>query len=190
MTPHQKFQMKFILLVVLIVTVASVVIGGGIYFSIKSEVQYRLPEVTDQGIASEIIFSGVNNLLMWLIPVLFILLVSLSVFLLSRITSPVYRSIEKLSAIAKGDLTSDVSSIKGEDLSDLVKAVNEVKKGLSGLISSEKAIVNEILGISEKLIKECEKDKVDKDRIGLQVKKLQSSLDELQIAQSKFRINK
>ncbi|MFH1825402.1 MAG: HAMP domain-containing protein [Candidatus Firestonebacteria bacterium] len=187
---ERKFQIKYVLIVIFVVGLVSIIIGGGIYYTIKTEVSYRLPDVSEQGLTTSIIFSGVNNFLIVLVPVLFIIVVIVSILLLSRIASPVSRVIKELQALGKGDFTVEVEKRSGEELADLIKVVNESKENLSRMIVSEKELIDKILVIANDLLKECDKEKINKEKVLVLIKKMQLGLDKVQIALSRYRINK
>lgn len=186
----KKFQIKYILILIFVVGLVSIIIGGGIYYTIKTEVSYRLPDVSEQGLTTSIIFSGVNNFLIVLVPVLFIIVVIISILLLGRITSPVRRVIRELQALGKGDFTVEVEERSGEELANLIKVLSEAKESLSEMVKNQKTLVNEVLVTVNELLKETEKEKLNKEKIEALLKKLQSEVDSVQIALSKYRINK
>lgn len=190
LTSENKFQIKYIAMVIIVVGLVSVVIGGGIYYSIISEVIYRMPDVSDQGLTKSVIFSSVNSFLLVWIPVLFVIVVAISVFLLGRIASPLSRLGKEMQALGKGDFTIETESRKGEELTELVKLVNEAKKNLSKMILVQKEQMNDVLVVANDLLKECEKDKINREKVADLVEKMQSGLDHVQISLSKYRINK
>lgn len=190
MTPERKFQIKYIAMVIVVVGLVSIVIGGGIYYSVISEINYKLSDVSEQGITKSVIISSVNNFLFVWIPVLFIIVVVISVLLLGRIASPLSRLGKEMQALGKGDFTVDTEKRKGEELAELIKLVNEAKRNLSKMILAQKEQMNEILVIANDLLKECDKDKINREKVTSLIKKMQTSLDQVQISLSKFRINK
>ena len=190
LTADRKFQLKYILMIILVVGLVSVIIGGGIYYSIRSEVQQRLPDVSEQSITTKVIFSSIDSFLPMLVSMLFIVVVLISILLLNRLASPIFRVMKDIQSLGRGDFTFDSDIRSGEDLSDLVKVLNDTKESLSKSINAEKKSINSVLTIAEDLLKECEKEKINKDKIASLIKKMQGTLDEVQIALSKYRINK
>lgn len=185
-----KFQIKYMIMVLLIVAVSSSVIGGGVYFIIKSEVQSQLTDIAEQTLKSAVIFSEVNSFLLVLIPVLFILIALVSLLLLHKIAGPEYRLEQHLQSMARGDFTFSSEVIKGEELAALVKTLKYTKECLSAMILEERELVNKLLLTANDILRELDKKELKKEIISKQINELASVLEQLQILMTRYHISK
>lgn len=190
MTPERKFQIKYVIMILLVVLFTTLIIGGGMYFSIVSEIVYRLPDVSENSLTKSIVFSEVNSTLFMLVPVLFILVAAISVFLLGRIAAPLARLKKEIDALKRGDFTLGTDEKSAQELTELITALNEAKKSVAGIIFEQRKEANRLLEIADKLIKQCESGKHDKKESADLLNKFKTSLDAFQISLSKLRINK
>lgn len=190
MTPENKFKIKYVIMVLLVVLFTTIAIGGAIYISVVKEITSVLPDFSDVSLTKDVIFKPVNSLLLVIIPVLFVVVSIVSVFILSGIAAPIFRLNNEIKAIGRGDFTVESTGWKGEELSELFKTLNDAKKNLSSMVFEQRSQINKVLEIADSLLKEIEKNKTDKTKVEKLTDSLNEGLDKVQINLSKFRINK
>ena len=190
MTPERKFQIKYLIMVLLVVLFTTIIIGGGIYYSILSEVIYRLPDVSENTLTKSVVFSEVNSTLFILLPVLFIIVAAVSLLLFGRIAAPLAKLKKEIEALKRGDFTLETDEKSAQELTDLVKSLHEAKKSISEIVFEQRKEANKLLEAADQLLKECADSKHEKKTTAELINKLKSTIDSLQISLSKFRINK
>lgn len=183
-------------MVIAIVLITAFVVGFGVYYTIKTEIKYTLPDVAEQTISTGVIFANVDDFLIVWIPILLLFVVLISLILLRKIAGPEMRLSQHLQALANGDFTFEAEIKKGEELANLVKLANKAKENLSGMINEEKEIVNRLLVATGNLLRELDSDtsesitKKKKDKKSELTKILLENLEQLQILTNRYKISK
>jgi len=160
------------------------------YYSIVSEMVYRLPDVSESSLTKSVVFSEVNSTLLMLIPVLFIAVAAVSLLLFGRIAAPLAKLKKEIEAIKRGDFTLETDEKSAQELTDLVISLHEAKKSVAAIVFEQRREANKLLEVANQLLKECADYKHEKKLTIDLINKLKTTIDSLQISLSKFRINK
>jgi methyl-accepting chemotaxis protein len=187
---EKRFQIKYVIAASFLIAVSSFIIGLGIYLAVKSELSYSLNDISEQKIVVNSVMSGINNILMIIIPALLIVSITISYLFLIRITSPITKVIKEIKTIGKGDFSADFDSGKGLEFRELMEAVRETNGKLSSMIGDEKYLIDKMLISVSGLLKELEKEKINKEKIDRIVKELQAIADKILIALSRYKLGK
>jgi len=121
-----KFQRKFLALILLSTMVPVFVVGGYLYyiiFQIMAE-QLAMPESIAQNLIP--VFHKINFLLLIGLPPVIILLFIWGVILTHRLTGPIERMQRDLRKISEGNYSIRLNVRKDDDLRPLAEAVNKI----------------------------------------------------------------
>lgn len=153
----RKLQFKYMKLVLIGVLTSSVItaviVGGGIYYLVKKTIAFRLPDVMEQKLTSEIIFSDVNHfVLVWLpiaILALGVIFAVISVIMSHRFVGPIYHLRDWLKSISNYDFSGHVTFRKKDALKSLEPQIEEVNRTLCAVIEKDRSIIEAIASKAE-----------------------------------------
>jgi methyl-accepting chemotaxis protein len=127
----RALQLKYIGMVFLSVLVASVIVGGDVYYSLARVMTTECP-VAATGLVQ---FNGVLAVKVALYLGLMLLV---SLYVSHRFAGPIYRFEKSAQAVAAGDLTHRVSLRTGDELLELQEEFNGMTAGLQALVQKDR----------------------------------------------------
>ena len=180
---NKKLQFSYMKLVLAGVFASAVlsaaIFGGGIYYLVKKAILFRLTDVMEQKLTTEIIFSDVDRfMLMWL-PIVIVVLGGafsiVSIFMSHRFAGPLVRLNKWMSSISNYDFSVPIKFRPKDDLKILEPSIEEVNTTISQALNEDKNLTNTI---SVKLgeISAKSSDVKIKELVDL-VKKLKDNMD-------------
>ncbi|MCK9223462.1 MAG: methyl-accepting chemotaxis protein [Candidatus Muirbacterium halophilum] len=174
------FQFRYMFSVLIIMLLASTIVGWTIYYSIWNKVgntseEFRFEEVSD-------IFRQVNISLLKMLPVLGILVAMFALMLSHKIAGPVYRFEVSAKQIANGDLGLRIKLRKGDELTDLADLFNKMTHNLEAVVKKDREVIEKIIGVINKIpmsLKQDEISKEEKEEIIVELTEIVSELKEV-----------
>ncbi len=139
---QNRLELHYLRLLVLSLILPTLIVGGCLYyliFYLLAE-QIGIPEAVAEQLSP--VVQKVNIVLMISIPILFIILISIGIFLSRRLAGPVERMEKELSEIVKGGFMSRRLKLrKGDELKPMIDNVNvlldKIEKKIPRMASSE-----------------------------------------------------
>ncbi|GAH79275.1 unnamed protein product, partial [marine sediment metagenome] len=132
---NKWLQAKYTFFVSAIVGFFIIAISIGLYYAIRAELFYRLPDVAEQSLIAAVILSAVKGYLLFWLPIILIVVVLISVIFSRRIALPQRRLLKNLQALSQGDFATAAEHRPGEELKNLVKLINETRENLAKLVN-------------------------------------------------------
>jgi methyl-accepting chemotaxis protein len=128
----RSLQIKYIGMVFLSVLVASMLVGGDVYYSLSRVMLTECPSVSDSVSQFHGIFMVKAGLYLGLM-----LLISL--YVSHRFAGPIYRFEKSAQSLSTGDLTHRVSLRTGDELMELQEEFNAMAASLQDLVREERS---------------------------------------------------
>ena len=154
-----KFQLKYIVIILLTIFSAGIIIGGGIYLTLMTVVNKNITDLASRNNFMAMIFSGVNNFLLIALPLVLLAVVLISIYVTHKIAGPEYRIKRVLESMGWGDFAVPVTLRKGDELQLLADKIKEVNRSLSFMIKEQKIMVKKLYSKHASLLKEVKKAK-------------------------------
>jgi signal transduction histidine kinase len=122
----KKFQLHYIVFVFLAMLLTTVICVGGIYYLIWQTVakEFAVPELIEDVLIPAL--GKANMVLLVALPLAFLLMLLLSVFVSHKIAGPIYRTERDLDEIVKGDYARRIKLRDGDDLQELADGINKL----------------------------------------------------------------
>ncbi len=122
----KKFQLHYIVFVFLAMLLTTVICVGGIYYLLWQTVaqEFAVPELIADVLVPAL--QKANTVLLIALPLAFLLMLILSVFVSHKIAGPIYRTEKDLDEILKGDYSRRIKLREGDDLQELADAINKI----------------------------------------------------------------
>jgi len=127
----RSLQLKYIGMVFLSVLVASLIVGGDVYYSLSRVMLTECPSSIDRVVQ----FNGV---LLVKVALYLGLMLLISLYVSHRFAGPIYRFEKSAQAVSGGDLTHRVSLRTGDELMELQEEFNGMVAGLQALVQKDR----------------------------------------------------
>lgn len=137
----RALQLKYIGMVFLSVLVASMIVGGDVYYSLMRVMLTECPSVTDR-------ISQFNTVLLVKVTLYLALMLLISLYVSHRFAGPIYRFEKSCQSLSAGDLTHRVSLRTGDELMELQEEFNGMAASLQALVQKDR---NLALRLSERV---------------------------------------
>jgi methyl-accepting chemotaxis protein len=171
--PTQKFQrktvlvkralqLKYIAMVFLSVLVASMIVGGDIYYSMTRVLLTECPSATD-GVGQ------FNSVLLAKTALYLGLMILISLYVSHRFAGPIYRFEQSAQEIGAGDLTHRVSLRTGDELMELQEEFNGMVAGLQVLVQKDRNLAQRVAQRLDEIAKKIPDDAARAELKDLQV---------------------
>ena len=134
----RALQLKYIGMVFLSVLVASLIVGGDVYYSLSRVMLTECPSSIDRVIQF-------NSVLMVKITLYLGLMLLISLYVSHRFAGPIYRFEKSAQTVGEGDLTHRVSLRIGDEL-------NAHQEEFNGMVASLQALVQKDRNLALRLI--------------------------------------
>jgi methyl-accepting chemotaxis protein len=149
----RSLQIKYIGMVFLSVLVASMIVGGDIYYSLTRVMLTECPSASDH-------VSQFNSVLMIKTALYLGLMLLISLYVSHRFAGPIYRFEKSAQIVGSGDLTHRVSLRTGDELMELQEEFNGMVAALQAIVQRDRNLahrLSERVGeIAKKLPEEAE----------------------------------
>lgn len=127
----KKLQFKYLLFVLLAMIVPTLICGAVLYYLIWQTIaaEIAIPEALSENLIPAL--DKVNMMLLILLPLVFIVMLLLSIFISHRIAGPIYRLERELKEISKGDYSCRIKFRSNDELQEIADGINELLECLS-----------------------------------------------------------
>jgi methyl-accepting chemotaxis protein len=142
----RSLQLKYIGMVFLSVLVASMIVGGDIYYSLTRVLLTECPSAFD----SIVQFNGVLIVKTALYLGLMLLI---SLYVSHRFAGPIYRFEKSAQVVSGGDLTHRVALRTGDELMELQEEFNAMLSGLQVLVQKDRNLAQRLSERIEEIAK-------------------------------------
>lgn len=147
----RSLQLKYIGMVFLSVLVASLIVGGDIYYSLSRTMLTECPSSLDRVVQ----FNGVLMVKAFLYLGLMLLI---SLYVSHRFAGPIYRFEKSAQAVGGGDLTHRVSLRTGDELMELQEEFNGMVSGLQALLQKDRNLAQRVAERLDEIAKKLPED--------------------------------
>lgn len=146
--PTQKFQrktvlvkralqLKYIAMVFLSVLVASMIVGGDIYYSLTRVLLTECPSAADH-------VTQFNSVLVVKTALYLALMSAISMYVSHRFAGPIFRFEKSAQEVGAGDLTHRVSLRTGDELMELQEEFNGMVAGLQAFVQKDRNLAQRL----------------------------------------------
>ena len=133
----RSLQLKYIGMVFLSVLVASLIIGGDIYYTMARMVLADNPSLTPT-------ITQFNTIIIVKLMLYLVLILLISLYVSHRFAGPIYRFEKSAQIVSSGDLTHRVSLRTGDELLELQEEFNGMLASLQALIQKDRNLAARI----------------------------------------------
>jgi methyl-accepting chemotaxis protein len=133
----RSLQLKYIAMVFLSVLVASMIVGGDIYYSLSRVLLTECPSAADHVVQF-------NSVLLVKTALYLGLMLLISLYVSHRFAGPIYRFEKSAQSVAGGDLTHRVSLRTGDELMELQEEFNGMVSGLQSLVQKDRNLAQRL----------------------------------------------
>ena len=133
----RSLQLKYIAMVFLSVLVASLIVGGDVYYSLSRVMLTECPSVTDR-------MTQFNTVLLVKTALYLGLMLLISLYVSHRFAGPIYRFEKSAQAVGGGDLTHRVSLRTGDELMELQEEFNGMTSSLQVLVQKDRNLAQRL----------------------------------------------
>lgn len=133
----RSLQLKYIGMVFLSVLVASMIVGGDVYYSLMRVMLTECPSVTDSVVQF-------NTVLFVKIALYLGLMLLISLYVSHRFAGPIYRFEKSCQSLSTGDLTHRVSLRTGDELMELQEEFNGMAAALQALLQKDRNLAQRL----------------------------------------------
>lgn len=142
----RALQLKYIGMVFLSVLVASLIVGGDVYYSLTRVMLTECPSVTDRIVQF-------NTVLFVKIALYLGLMLLISLYVSHRFAGPIYRFEKSCQSLARGNLTHRVSLRTGDELLELQEEFNGMTAALQALVKKDRNLAQRLSERVEQIAK-------------------------------------
>jgi methyl-accepting chemotaxis protein len=142
----RTLQVKYIGIIFLSVLLASLIVGGDIYYNMSKIILLENPSLTPM-------VSQFNTIILIKICLYLTLVLLISVFVSHRFAGPIYRFEKSAQIVSGGDLTHRVSLRTGDELMELQEEFNGMISGLQAMIQKDRNLAAHLVSRLEELLK-------------------------------------
>lgn len=147
----RALQLKYIGMVFLSVLVASMIVGGDVYYSLMRVMLTECPSVTDRVVQF-------NTVLLVKIALYLGLMLLISLYVSHRFAGPIYRFEKSCQSLSSGDLTHRVSLRTGDELMELQEEFNGMAASLQALLQKDRNLAQRLSDRVEDITKRLPPD--------------------------------
>ena len=133
----RALQLKYIGMVFLSVLVASLIVGGDVYYSLSRVMLTECPSSIDRVVQ----FNGV---LLVKVALYLGLMLLISLYVSHRFAGPIYRFEKSAQSVGNGDLTHRVSLRTGDELMELQEEFNDMVARLQSLVQKDRNLAQRL----------------------------------------------
>ena len=133
----RALQLKYIGMVFLSVLVASLIVGGDVYYSLSRVMLTECPSASDS-------VAQFNGVLIVKVALYLGLMLLISLYVSHRFAGPIYRFEKSAQTVGGGDLTHRVSLRTGDELMELQEEFNGMVSGLQVLVQKDRNLVQRL----------------------------------------------
>ncbi|MCK5219053.1 HAMP domain-containing protein, partial [bacterium] len=133
------------------IVVMAMIVTFTVYYTTWARIMDEFYDVAR--IASQFapLFNSVNQTMLMILLVFLVLVAVFSIFVSHQIAGPIYRFEKTLQAVAGGDLTMRVGLRKRDEFKHLADSMNEMVGELRNNLSSNRVLIEEMIGIFERI---------------------------------------
>jgi len=142
----RSLQLKYIGMVFLSVLVASMIVGGDVYYSLMRVMLTECPSITDRVVQF-------NTVLLVKIALYLGLMLLISLYVSHRFAGPIYRFEKSCQSLSTGDLTHRVSLRTGDELMELQEEFNGMAVALQALLQKDRNLAQRLSERIEEIAK-------------------------------------
>lgn len=158
----RSLQLKYIGMVFLSVLVASMIVGGDVYYSLMRVMLTECPSVTDR-------IAQFNTVLLVKVALYLALMLLISLYVSHRFAGPIYRFEKSCQSLSGGDLTHRVSLRTGDELMELQEEFNDMAAALQALVQKDRNLALRLSERVEEIAKKASDGAVREDLKSLKV---------------------
>jgi nitrogen fixation/metabolism regulation signal transduction histidine kinase len=133
----RSLQLRYIAMVFLSVLVASMIVGGTIYWSLTRVLLTECPSAADSVIQF-------NSVLVVKTALYLLLMSAISLYVSHRFAGPIYRFEKSAQVVSGGDLTHRVSLRTGDELMELQEEFNGMVSSLQTLVQKDRNLAQRL----------------------------------------------
>jgi len=133
----RSLQLKYIGMVFLSVLVASMIVGGDVYYSLMRVMLTECPSVTDRVVQF-------NTVLLVKIGLYLGLMLLISLYVSHRFAGPIFRFEKSCQSLSAGDLTHRVALRTGDELMELQEEFNAMAGALQALVQKDRNLAQRL----------------------------------------------
>jgi len=146
----KKFQLKYVGMILLLVTLTAVMCSYVIYYTMMITMGDKLANVYPQGRLMSIV-NTMNARILVSMLLIAPLVVMIGIFASHRIAGPIYRIEKRLVSLVGGDLTAPLTLRRNDELMSLASGINMVTESMKATVKREKAAIGSISTSMENL---------------------------------------
>jgi len=122
----KHFQIRYILFVFLAMLIPTGICGGALYYLMWQTIaaEIGIPEAIESQIMPAL--NKVDTALMFILPIVFLGMITLSVYISHKIAGPSYRLENELKEILKGDYSRRIKLRSHDELQEIAELVNKL----------------------------------------------------------------
>lgn len=148
---ENKLQLKYVLLVFLVIVLTALTIGISNVYIIKS-VNHLYPGSSDL----QTIISKLNQMMIGQVIVLIVLGVSISMLISHKVAGPIYRFRKSMVIVSQGNYSYRINLRKHDDMQDLAQLFNQVVTKLE----QKDILLEKVRNLITETARELEKEKL------------------------------
>ena len=184
-----KFQIKYLANMVIISLLTSAIVVTGMYYVVKTEIAYRIPDAAEQQMFSAMIFSELNKFLFFLIPVLVVLIAAVWFVIVRRMTGAESRLAQSLELLNEGNFADSIELDKSE-FASLAAGIRKLRQKLNRDAWEERVLVDKIIEVGNEVLRESEKAALKKEKVINLVIKMKDLIESYEIKMNQYKIDK
>ena len=158
----RSLQLKYIALVFLSVLVASMIVGGDVYYSLTRVLLTECPPALDH-------VARFHSILLVKAALYLGLMLLISLYVSHRFAGPIYRFEKSAQTVGSGDLTHRVSLRTGDELLELQEEFNGMISGLQALVQKDRNLARRLSERVDELAKRLPNDAARRELKDLQL---------------------
>ena len=147
----RQLQFKYVGLGFLSVLLASLIIGGDIYYNMYRLIENEAPALAQMA-------SQFNGMILVKLLLYLVLMMLIFVFVSHRIAGPIFRFEKSAQAVGTGDLTHRVALRTGDELMELQGEFNAMTASLQARVQNDRALAERLAGQVEDIAQKLPDD--------------------------------
>ncbi len=140
----KKFQLKYVGLILLLVSLTAIMCSYVIYCTMMLTMGDKLANVYPQGRLMAIVNMVNLRILLTMLLVVAPLVVIIGIYASHKIAGPIYRIEKFLGSMADGDLSLPLTLRRNDELLSLASGINRVIDSVKATVKKEKAAIGDI----------------------------------------------
>lgn len=168
----RSLQLKYVGLVFLSVLIASVIVGGDIYYSMTRIILSENPSLAAT-------LTQFNTIIVVKIALYLVIMLLISLYVSHRFAGPIYRFEKSAQVVSEGDLTHRVSLRTGDELMELQEEFNGMLSSLQALLQKDRdsaaRLSQRLAALGQKLAAADPSLKAELEAVALEMKSLLTS---------------